>query len=259
MNRINYVRSIQLHGFFGSLCIACLLVVIAVVSAQAKSPLPIDTQEFTEENFQHFFGLLKEGKISADKMVEFCVDEQLGFTFTGTNLEHDGEHQRIDYNTTALNMTVDGRPFRSVYRAPSFGEWTREVFKPLCPGLYSFTVNFEATLPRGHKAEELSVQIYMQREGDTRPGLLLIEAHPAGSAKFAAGQTTVVVPMASGDEISTWTQMRDDKSKRTLLSVSISGYKIAHLPELVKPFDMDAWDQAMRELGSRMGASVPTQ
>ena len=88
MNRINYVRSIQLHGFFGSLCIACLLVVIAAVSAQAKSPLPIDTQEFTEENFQHFFGLLKDGKISADKMVEFCTDEHLGFTFTGTNLEH---------------------------------------------------------------------------------------------------------------------------------------------------------------------------
>jgi hypothetical protein len=156
-------------------------------------------------------------------------------------------------------MTIDGRPFRSQYRAPSFGEWTREVFKPLCPGLYAFTVNFEATLPRGADAQDLSVQIYMQREGDTRPGLLLVEGHPAGSRKFAAGQTTVVVPMATGDEISTWTVMAGGKDKRTLTSVSISGYKIAHLPELVKPFDMQAWDQAMRDVGSRLGATVPAQ
>jgi hypothetical protein len=192
-------------------------------------------------------------------MVEFCADEYVGFTFTGADIKHEGERQRIDYNVTALEMTVDGRPFRSQYRAPSFGEWTREVFKPLCPGLYAFTVNFETTFPRGQKPQDLSVQIYMQREGDTRPGLLLMEAHPAGDRKFATGQTTVVIPMASGDELSTWTHMADDESERTLIAVSISGHKVAHLPELVKPFDMKAWDQSMRELGSRLGASVPTQ
>ena len=63
----------------------------------------------------------------------------------------------------------------------------------------------------------------------------------------------------TGDEISTWTTMADGKGMRTLTSVSISGYKIAHLPELVKPFEMKAWDAAMRELGSRLGASVPAQ
>jgi hypothetical protein len=225
----------------------------------AKSPLPIDTQEFTPEDFQHFFGLLEDGKISEAKMVEFCADEHSGFTFTGADIVHEGGRQRIDYNVTALDMTVDGRPFRSQYRAPSFGEWTREVFKPLCPGLYSFTVNFELTLPRGAEAEDFSVQIYMQREGDIRPGLLLMEAHPAGSRKFAAGQASVVVPMATGDEISTWTTMVDSEGERTLTSVSISGYKIAHLPELAKSFDMKAWDEAMRELGSRLGASVPAQ
>jgi hypothetical protein len=240
-----------------------LLVVVSTLfiasAAFARSPLPIDTQEFTEEDFQHFFGLLEDGKISAEKMVEFCADEHVGFTFTGANLQHEGDKQRIDYNVTALDMTVDGRPFRSQYRAPSFGEWTREVFKPICPGLYSFTVNFETSLPRGQKPQDMSVQIYMQREGDTRPGLMLIEAHPAGTRKFATGQATVVVPMASGDEISTWTVMSDGASSRTLSSVSFSGYKIAHLPELVKPFDMKAWDSAMQDLGSRLGASVPTQ
>ena len=53
--------------------------------------------------------------------------------------------------------------------------------------------------------------------------------------------------------------MTGGKDKRTLTSVSISGYKIAHLPELVKPFDMQAWDQAMRDVGSRLGATVPAQ
>jgi hypothetical protein len=225
----------------------------------AKSPLPIDTQEFKPEDFQHFFALIVDGKITAEKMVEFCEDEYVGFTFTGADLVHEGERQRIDYNVTALDMTIDGRPFRSQYRAPSFGEWTREVFKPLCPGLYAFTVNFEATLPRGADAQDLSVQIYMQREGDTRPGLLLVEGRPAGTRKFAAGQTTVVVAMATGDEISTWTVMAGSKDQRTLTSVSISGYKIAHLPELVKSFDMEAWDKAMRDVGSRLGASVPAE
>lgn len=225
----------------------------------ARSPLPIDTQEFTQENFQHFFGLLEDGKITEEKMVGFCVDEYVGFTFIGENLQHAGERQRIDYNKTALDMTVDGRPFRSQYRAPSFGEWTREVFKPLCPGLYTFTVNYEVNMPKDSKAQDFSLQIYMQREGDTRPGLLLVESHPAGTAEFAAGQATVVVPMATGDEISTWTAIRGDKGERSISSVALSGYKVAHLPELVKAFDMDEWDQAMRDLGSRLGAAVPTQ
>ena len=253
MIKTDFTRAIRL------LCAGIFLLLSVMPSAQAKSPLPIDTQEFTPEDFQHFFALIEDGKITAEKMVEFCADEYVGFTFTGADLVHEGERQRIDYNVTALDMTIDGRPFRSQYRAPSFGEWTREVFKPLCPGLYAFTVNFEATLPRGTDAQDLSVQIYMQREGDTRPGLLLVEGHPAGSRKFAAGQTTVVVPMATGDEISTWSVIAGNKDKRTLTAVSISGYKIAHLPELVKPFDMQAWDKAMREVGSRMGASVPTQ
>jgi len=246
------------------ICIAralliCCCAAVPGAYAEQRSPLPIDTQEFTQEDFQHFFGLLEDGKISQEKMVEFCADEHNGFTFTGANIEHAGERQRIAHNVTALDMTVDGRPFRSQFRAPSFGEWTREVFKPLCPGLYSFTVSFEASLPRGSDPEDLSVQIFMQREGDTRPGLLLIEAHPSGARKFATGQTTVVVPMATGDEISSWTEIADGESERVLKSVSITGYKIAHLPELVKPFDMKAWDQAMRELGSRLGASVPAQ
>jgi hypothetical protein len=227
--------------------------------ASARSPLPIDTQEFTQEDFEHFFGLLEDGKISAEKMVEFCADEYLGFTFVGENLEHKGDKQRIDYNKTALDMTIDGRPFRSQYRAPSFGEWTREVFKPLCPGLYSFTVNYEVTLPKGVKPQDVSLQIFMQREGDTRPGLMLVESHPAGSAEFAAGQASVVVPMETGDEISTWTAIADGKGERVLSSVSLSGHKVSHLPELVKAFDMDEWDQAMRDLGSRLGAAVPTQ
>jgi len=241
------------------LTIILMVALSAVAEESHRSPLPIDTQQFTPEDFQHFFGLLEDGKVSAEKMVEFCADEQLGFTLTGADLMHEGERQRIDYNVTALEMTVDGRPFRSQYRAPSFGEWTREVFKPLCPGLYSITVHFEADLPRGQKPENLSVQIYMQREGDVRPGLLVAEGHPAGTRKFAAGQTSVVVPMASGDEISTWTQLLDDEGERTLSRVSINIYKIAHLPELVKPFDMKAWERAMKDVGSRLGAVVPTQ
>lgn len=237
--------------------ITTALLALVPCAALARSPLPIDTQEFTDEDFQHFFGLIEDGGISAEKLAEFCADAHLGFTFVGKELVHEGPKQRIDYNVTALEMTIDGRPFRSKYRSPSFGEWTREVFKPICPGLYSFTVEFEVRLPKRGELQDVSVQIYLQREGDTRPGLLLREAHAGGTGSLATGQATVVVPMATGDEISTWTVIAGDKGSRELTTVAISGYKIAHLPELAKAFSMDGWDEDMRALGSRLGASVP--
>ncbi|MGI9308698.1 MAG: hypothetical protein ACR2P6_05520 [Gammaproteobacteria bacterium] len=237
--------------------IAVFLLCAMASLAVARSPLPKDNQEFTDEDFQKFFGLLEDGKISRDKMEQRCVAEILGFSFTGENLEHKGEAQRINYNKTGLDMTVDGRPFRSKYRSPSFGEWTGEVFKPICPGLYSFSVDFEVRLNDGVQPEDVSLQLYMQREGDTRPGLLVMEAHAAGSEDFAVGHAAVVLPMATGDELSTWSAIADGKGARTLSAVSISVYKVDHLPELTKAFDQEAWAAEMRELGSRLGATMP--
>ena len=222
----------------------------------ARSPLPIDNQEFTDEDFEKFFGLLEDGKITQENNEKRCSTEEIGFTYTGADLTHGPEATRIDYNVTKLDMSVDGRPFRSKYRNATFGEWTGQVFKPLCGGLYTFTIEYAVTLPRRVDPRDISVQIYLQREGDTRPGYMVMESHPNGARNYATGQATVVVPMATGDELSTWSASANGKDI-VIESVAISGYKIAHLPELTRAFDQEAWSADMTALGSRLGAQMP--
>jgi len=235
---------------------AMILVLIGCI-ASAKSPLPKDNQEFTDEDFQKFFGLLEDGKITMEKNEQRCANEKIGFTYTGANLKQTGAPTRIDYNVTALDMTVDGRPFRSKYRNATFGEWTGQVFKPLCGGLYSFTVDFAVKLPKRTDPRDISIRIYMQREGDQRPGLMVMEAHPSGSDGYATGHTSIVLPMATGDEVSTWSALNNGKDELLVESISITGYKISHLPELTRGFDQTAWSDDMKALGSRLGAQMP--
>jgi len=233
-----------------------VLLVFAASLALARSPLPIDNQEFTDEDFEKFFGLLEDGKITQEDNEKRCASEQIGFTYTGADLVHNAERTRIDYNVTKLDMTVDGRPFRSKYRNSTFGEWTGQVFKPLCGGLYTFTVEYAVALPRRTDPRDITIQIYLQREGDTRPGYMVMESHPNGAKDYAAGQATVVLPMATGDELSTWSISATGK-ELTIESVALSGYKIAHLPELTLAFDQTVWNDHMRALGSRLGAQMP--
>lgn len=225
-------------------------------AAEHRSPLPIDNQTFTDEDFEKFFGLLEDGKITVEKNEQRCAKEEVGFTYTGANLEQPAQATRIDYNVTKLDMSVDGRPFRSKYRNATFGEWTGQVFKPLCGGLYTFTVEYAVQLPKRTDPRDISVQIYLQREGDTRPGYMVSESHPNGAKDYATGQATVVLPLATGDEVSTWTVTANNKPV-TLESVVISGYKVAHLPEMIRGFDQDAWAEDMKTLGSRLGAQMP--
>lgn len=239
----------------GLLCAAAAIACATTV--QARSPLPIDNQEFTDEDFQKFFGLLEDGKITQEKNEQRCADEKIGFTYTGANLQQPGELTRIDYNVTALNMSVDGRPFRSKYRNATFGEWTGQVFKPLCGALYSFTVDFAVRLPKRTDPRDISIKIYLQRAGDTRPGLLVMEAHPSGNSDYATGTASVVLPMATGDELTTWSESTNGKNELLIESVALSGYKISHLPELTGAFDQAAWTADMKAVGSRLGAQMP--
>ena len=233
-----------------------LLIGLFSIAALARSPLPIDNQVFTDEDFEKFFGLLEDGKISMEKNEERCAEEEVGFTYTGANIEHPAESTRINYNVTKLVMSADGRPFRSKHRNATFGEWTGQVFKPLCGGLYSFTVEYALDMPKRARPRDISIQIYLQREGDTRPGYMVMESHPSGSNGYATGHATIVMPLATGDEVSTWSVSTNGKPIN-IESVAISGYKVAHLPELTGAFDQNAWTADMKILGSRLGAQMP--
>ena len=239
-----------------SLALSSLLLPAHSNASEHRSPLPIDNQTFTDEDFEKFFGLLEDGKITVEKNEQRCAKEEVGFTYTGANLEQPAEATRIDYNVTKLDMSVDGRPFRSKYRNATFGEWTGQVFKPLCGGLYTFTVEYAVQLPKRTDPRDISVQIYLRRENDSRPGYMVSESHPNGAKDYATGQATVVLPMATGDEVSTWSVAANGKPIQ-IESVVISAYKVAHLPEMIRGFDQDAWAADMKILGSRLGAQMP--
>ena len=161
------------------------LLVPSVVFAQSFAD-----EEFTDEDFAKFFGLIEDGKITAEKMNARCAEEILGFTFAARDLVHEAGPQRVNYNETGLNGTVDGRSLRSRHFNLSLGEWTGAVFKPICPGMWVISVDFvvdaEATGP-------LVLHLYVRQAGEERPGLSVL------SASAAAGESrhlTIALPLA---------------------------------------------------------------
>ncbi len=47
----------------------------------SKASLAQDLGDFEEEDFQQFFGLIEDGKISKEKLEVRCVTKESGFTF----------------------------------------------------------------------------------------------------------------------------------------------------------------------------------
>jgi len=212
------------------------LLVPSVVFAQSFAD-----EEFTDEDFAKFFGLIEDGKITAEKMNARCAEEILGFTFAARDLVHEGGPQRVDYNETGLNGTVDGRSLRSRHFNLSLGEWTGAVFKPICPGMWVISVDFvvgvAATGP-------LVLHLFVRRAGEERPGLSVL------SANAAAGESrhlTIALPLHTADEVTTWSEAPGPgtSSARVLERVVFTGYKIGHLEKYIQEFDVEAFNQEL--------------
>jgi hypothetical protein len=203
-------------------------------------------EEFTDEDFAQFFGLIVDGKITREKMAARCAREIVGFTFAGKDLLHDGGLTRLDYNVTKQSRSVDGRALRSRHFNVSLGEWSGAVYRPLCPGLYTITVEF-ATGDAGRRAaEDVSVHLYLRRAGETRPGQRIITALKPGKGPGTA-QATLSLPLHTGDEISTWSEGAGDRP-RLIRQVHFTAYKIAHLEKYVEALDVDAFTKEVNEL-----------
>ncbi len=198
-------------------------------------------EEFTEDDFAQFFSLIEGGKISKDKMSMRCNDQSIGFTFAGENIRHVGKQKRIYYNVSRENTSVDGRTLRAKHANASFGEWTGAVFKPLCPGLYSLSVDFSAANAGDDKAGDVQVHLYLRRAGEDRPGQKIVTATRNAAGPRGTGHATLALTLNSGDEISTWSEATGDDATRLLESVTFTAYKVAHLENLVEEIDMDAW------------------
>jgi hypothetical protein len=85
---------------------------------------------------------------------------------------------------------------------------------------------------------------------------MVMESHTDGGKDYATGHATVVLPLATGDEVSSWSVAANGKPV-VIESIAISGYKVAHLPEMSGAFDQTEWSADMQALGSRLGAQMP--
>ncbi len=227
---------------------------IGVAHGQAMSD-----EEFTDEDFAQFFGLIEGGKITREKMNARCEKEIVGFTFAGSNLVHEQAAERVDYNETGMKGSVDGRVLRSRHFNATFGEWTGAVFKPLCPGMWVISVDFAARGARPAIAESsqdevwadgVRVLLYVRRAGEERPGTPVIQS--AGVRGDGNGHLTIALPLHTGDEVSTWSEAignaPHDGTRRRVEQITFTAYKIGHLEKYVEEFDVDAWNAELEAL-----------
>lgn len=182
-------------------------------------------ESFTEDDFAQFFSLVQDGRIPAADMSARCREQGIGFTFVGRDIVHDQPEQRIFYNVSREDSSADGRTLRAKHFNASFGEWTGSVFKPLCPGMYTITVDFPPLA-------EGEVAIFMRRPGEERPGRRLLGT--------GSGHLTLAMPLHSMDEISTWTEA---DGERRLAQVTFTAVKVQHLEDYIVDVDMDQYTQ----------------
>ena len=227
---------------------ATILAMLTTWALPVRAQEPQDMGEFTDEDFAQFFGLIEDGKITQEKMRRRCATKQIGFTFSGANLTHDGEPQRVHYNETELRSTVDGRPLRSKFHNAAFGEWTGYVFKPICGGLFAITLNYSTVDLDEELADDVRVHIRLRREGEDRPGKIVASAVKSGGDGVGNGHATIILTLETGDEVSTYSEAEGASQKRVFERITFSAYKIAHLDETIKEFDTEAWDTDLKAI-----------
>lgn len=208
-----------------------------------------DLGDFEDEDFQQFFGLIEDGKITKEKLETRCAGKAAGFTFAAKDLRLDGALERLEYNDTKLDASVDGRPLRSKYHNAAFGEWTGSTFKPICGGLYLISLDVTMDENERSSAGAQDVHIFLRRATETRPGRRMATAHLAGNA-VETGHATLVLALTTGDEVTTYFQSNEKGQKRTIESAHFSATKIAHVDDLIGEFDSDAWDADLAALES---------
>jgi hypothetical protein len=222
-----------------SLSVAGIVAIASLVLFDATAQSTDD--EFTDEDFAQFFGLLVDGKITKEKLNQRCAGKAIGFTFAAAHLVQEGPPERIEYNATGLKQSIDGRSLRSKHHNAAFGEWTGSVFKPICPGLYVISVDFSTSGKQGDVASTVLVHLYLRRAGETRPGKRLVTAVKTGPSPRGNGHGTISLPLRTGDEVSTYAESEGAQDRREFESVTFTAYKIAHLDEYIEEFDMEAW------------------
>ncbi|MGY8963287.1 MAG: hypothetical protein ACKVKT_06995, partial [Rhodospirillales bacterium] len=128
--------------FFAFLTISILASIIGVATSSAQSV------EDDEPDFEFFSLIDDSGSVSADDIVKHCEDSPRALSVETRDLVHTTPHQRVWFS---------GRQITNVNANP--GEWTGAVYKPLCPGLYSFNVDYMTSAEEGATNGEVIVHL----------------------------------------------------------------------------------------------------
>jgi hypothetical protein len=199
-----------------------------------------------------FFEILKDGKATKAQIAEHC----------------NGDDGRVRaFSAASLDLTLTATPAERVrYKDQQVtnvnanpGEWSGEVYKPLCPGLYTFTLSYTAAAKNGGTAGDIQVQVYLWRAGGTlaRPGELVAVADKTGGPR-GTGHAAITLAVGTGDEIATHARSADGKP-RHFERIQITGYRVQHMPELAADFDTAAWEAARAETDQLRVLSTATK
>lgn len=207
------------------------------------TPAHAQTGEDDEADFE-FFGLIDEnGQVPASMVAEHCAGSPRAFSVETRNVAHDTPHQRVWFN---------GRQITNVNANP--GEWNGALYKPLCPGLYVFNVDYTATSTDGATDGDVIVHLHTwHRGGRGRPGELAAMAVKAPGQDRGVGHASVVVEMATGDEFSLFT-LSPGADKRHFDRIQLTAYRLHHVDDLARDFDTTQWDQERADADAVPGA-----
>jgi hypothetical protein len=202
---------------------------IGLALAAAAGPKAAHAEDFA------FFNLIKDGKVGKDDVAKHCASPDGGVRAMATaslDLTLTENHERVRYKD---------RQFTNVNANP--GEWNGEVYKPLCPGLYAFTLDYITGPKDGATTGDVTVHIHVWRKskGGPRPGELAAVAEKTGAGARGTGHATVTLALGTGDEIATHSLSADGKP-RHFERIQLNVHRVQHMPELAADFDTAAWE-----------------
>lgn len=189
-------------------------------------------QSIEEEPDFSFFQLIEDGKVPAKKIAAYCEGLPRAFSVETRDLVHTQPHQRVRFS---------GRNISNVNANP--GVWNGSLYKPICPGLYAFNVDFMSSNEDGATDGDVIVHLHVwHRGGRERPGELTAMAVKPAGLKRGVGHASTVVKLASGDEFSLFT-LSPGAEKRRFERIQLTAYRVTHMGDLARDFDLDLWEQ----------------
>jgi len=94
----------------------------------------------------------------------------------------------------------------------------------------------------------VSMEAYQRKRNGDRPGQLFAIATLTDARKGGMGHATVMLEMATGDKLYTYSRAADN-AKHHFVRVQLSGYEVNDIPGNAADWDNDSWDAELAATG----------